>query len=126
MSSGGGYMTRGGDSGSSSNSINGSAIKGTIENGPRGRQYADTVDGRKWTKAPGGDWVLVKSSTPPREVASEVQPLQLLLTIQAQAPGEPDHWSLFVAKENQTGSVYEVKGKQPPEVMTLHCIEESF
>lgn len=115
----GGYSTHGTESGGTSESVNGQAIK-KIEDGARGRKYAETVDGKSWTKAQGGDWVLVKGSTPPREIASEDKPLKLFLTIQAQVPGEPQHWSLFVAKENERGSVYQVKGKQPPKVM--HCI----
>jgi hypothetical protein len=40
----------------------------------------------------------------------ESAPLYLSLAHHAQGPGEPFHWSLFVAHENQPGSVYQVKG----------------
>ncbi|EER38336.1 conserved hypothetical protein [Histoplasma capsulatum H143] len=36
--------------------------------------------------------------------------LRLLLIQENQADGEPQHWSLFVARENEPGPVYQVKG----------------
>ncbi|EEP82220.1 predicted protein [Uncinocarpus reesii 1704] len=37
-------------------------------------------------------------------------PLQLSLVHHNQAPGEPIHWALYVARENDPGMVYEVNG----------------
>lgn len=50
-------------------------------------------------------WVRV-SSPPP----SETNPLLLMLVRQRQSPGEPLHWSLFLASEGQRGDVFQVKG----------------
>ncbi|OAX76926.1 hypothetical protein ACJ72_08781 [Emergomyces africanus] len=36
--------------------------------------------------------------------------LRLSLIHHQQAEGEPNHWSLFVARENEPGLVYQVKG----------------
>lgn len=36
--------------------------------------------------------------------------MRLLLVRQRQAEGEPRHWSLFLSRENQAGTVYQVKG----------------
>ncbi|OJD23058.1 hypothetical protein ACJ73_05593 [Blastomyces percursus] len=36
--------------------------------------------------------------------------LRLSLIQQNQADDEPQHWSLFIARENEPGSVYQVKG----------------
>ncbi|KAJ6079123.1 hypothetical protein N7467_008876 [Penicillium canescens] len=49
----------------------------------------------------------------------------------AQGPGEPFHWSLFVAHENQPGSVYQVKGDAEsmaydPENLVNETQAESF
>ncbi len=33
-----------------------------------------------------------------------------MLVRQHQAPGEPDHWSLYLAYEGQAGTAYQVKG----------------
>lgn len=101
--------------------IDGQAIE-SVKDGPRGRKYATTGDGRRWTKTPVTNWVIDKGYTPPSEVAKEDQPLKLFLTIHTQLPGEPQHWSLFLAKENESGDVYQVNGKQPLQVM--HCVEQ--
>ncbi|PLN74732.1 hypothetical protein BDW42DRAFT_189637 [Aspergillus taichungensis] len=37
-------------------------------------------------------------------------PLMLSLVHEAQGEGEPNHWYLFVAEENERGFVYQVKG----------------
>ncbi|OAF61255.1 hypothetical protein VC83_02122 [Pseudogymnoascus destructans] len=38
------------------------------------------------------------------------KPLVLSVVTQRQVPGEPDHWSLFVASEDEAGEVFQVKG----------------
>lgn len=40
----------------------------------------------------------------------EEDPIYLSLIHETQLPSEPIHWSLFVARENQPGQVYQVKG----------------
>lgn len=107
--------TQGAAGGGASEFINGKAIEKST-NGPRGRKYATTVDSKEWTKVQGGDWELVKGKPPPRELDIEDKPLGLFLTIHDQVPGEPQHWSLLVAKENAPGSVYEVTGKHSLEI----------
>ena len=47
--------------------------------------------------------------TPVEQAPSEPE-LVLSLVLQNQGPGEPDHWSLFVAPEGGIGQVYQVKG----------------
>lgn len=36
--------------------------------------------------------------------------MELRLIQEEQAPGEPDHWSMFLAQEGQQGAVFQVKG----------------
>ena len=67
-----------------------------------GRTFSRRKGIREWTEqvsAPGG-------SKPPPPSSS----LYLSLVHQEQGLGEPLHWSLFVARENQPGYVYQVKG----------------
>src|SRR6266536_3056739 len=47
--------------------------------------------------------------TPVDQPPAEPQ-LTLSLVLQTQPFGEPDHWSLFVAPEGGTGTIYQVKG----------------
>jgi hypothetical protein len=78
--------------------------------GPRGRQYAETVDGRHWTRRQGGEWTETEGvEAPPTE--EDGGPDQLLLVMQEQVANAPDHWSLFVGKQGRRGNVYQVKGK---------------
>ncbi|PYH93859.1 hypothetical protein BO71DRAFT_326666, partial [Aspergillus ellipticus CBS 707.79] len=42
--------------------------------------------------------------------ATDSDPLYLYLIHENQGPGEPRHWSLFLARENQQGWVYQVTG----------------
>lgn len=44
----------------------------------------------------------------PTTLPSE-NPLQLFLVLESQSPGEPDHWLLFIARENERGDVFQVK-----------------
>lgn len=114
---GGEHSTHERELGETSETANGQTIK-SIQEGPLGRKYAETEDGQHWTKTHGGKWTPAHGSTPPTDVASEDEPLKLYLTIADQVEGEPQHWGLFVAKENGRGSVYEVRGKQSPQDIT--------
>jgi hypothetical protein len=53
------------------------------------------------------EWIEYRSenTSPPPD-----KPLYLSLVHEKQGQGEPLHWSLFVAHENQLGSAYQVKG----------------
>lgn len=78
------------------------------------------VNGRRFSRRKGTEqWIESKldhSFLP----LDQSEALYLSLVHQKQGPGEPLHWSLFVARENQPGSVYQVKGDaeymiyQPP------------
>ncbi|EGE08384.1 hypothetical protein TEQG_07494 [Trichophyton equinum CBS 127.97] len=50
-----------------------------------------------------------EDTSPPASQAQS-QALELSLVHQKQGPGEPLHWALLVARENQPGMVYQVKG----------------
>ena len=62
-----------------------------------GKQWTRPVDTTQWVRVP----------TPP---PAEPPVLQLMLVREHQAPGEPDHWSLYLAYEGQAGTVYQVTG----------------
>ncbi|EFQ97357.1 hypothetical protein MGYG_00396 [Nannizzia gypsea CBS 118893] len=49
-------------------------------------------------------------NTPSPASQSQSQPLDLSLVHHRQGEGEPLHWALLVARENQPGMVYQVKG----------------
>ena len=91
--------------------IRGQAIQGGVEAGPRGRKYATTLDGKRWTKSKDGEWVPTANHAS-KERKPEDDPLQLFLVLEGQVEGEPNHWSLFVSKEGQAGTVYQVTDKQ--------------
>ena len=85
-----------------------------IHQGPRGREYADTEAGKQFTRRNGKAWQ--RSSTPPPEPPESNfrnghGSLQLMINVEVQGEGREDHWSLFVAREAQLGSVYQVLGK---------------
>ncbi|KAN0071827.1 hypothetical protein V8E54_010423 [Elaphomyces granulatus] len=65
------------------------------------------VNGRHFKRKKGTEqWIEYEPEKPP----SQFQPLYLSLVHEKQGTGEPLHWYLFVARENQPGSVYQVKG----------------
>ncbi|WEW54795.1 hypothetical protein PRK78_000220 [Emydomyces testavorans] len=65
------------------------------------------VDDRVFKRRKGTqEWTEVVSEKSP----SDDSTLQLSLVHHNQAPGEPIHWALYVARENEPGMVYEVKG----------------
>ncbi len=70
-----------------------------------------TEDGREWTKGKNGPWKVMKD-TKSSARSSERGDLQLCLAIETQAEGEPDHWSLVVAREGGRGDVFQVTGKK--------------
>ncbi|KAL3481426.1 hypothetical protein BJX99DRAFT_164597 [Aspergillus californicus] len=55
-------------------------------------------------------WTEYKPDDPSSLQPPQSQPLYLSLVQEKQGPGEPLHWSLFVARENQPGLVYMVTG----------------
>ena len=66
------------------------------------------VGGRHFKRRIGTqEWIEYRSenTSPPPD-----KPLYLSLVHEKQGQGEPLHWSLFVAHENQLGSAYQVKG----------------
>lgn len=78
----------------------------------RNRQYWTDRSGVDWTrkKKHNGSWTEWEMVQPEPEPEPEVDPLYLYVVQQLQAPGEPLHWALFVAKEQGSGTVYQVKG----------------
>lgn len=71
-------------------------------------QYYE-VDGQRFKRKRGTEnWAPVSSGI--LDTVPQQKPLLLSLVIQRQAPGEPNHWSLFVARENEPGIAYQVKG----------------
>ncbi|KAE8344836.1 hypothetical protein BDV24DRAFT_160139 [Aspergillus arachidicola] len=63
---------------------------------------------------------------------TELQPLYLSLVHESQGPDEPFHWSLFVARENEPGWLYQVTGDaehmiyEPSDGKVDITISESF
>ena len=80
----------------------------TIQN----RQCWTDEFGVDWTRKRNkdGSWREWESLQPEKELEPEVDPLYLYVVQQLQAPGEPLHWSLFVAHEQGNGTIYQVKG----------------
>ncbi|KAJ5586983.1 uncharacterized protein N7459_002748 [Penicillium hispanicum] len=68
------------------------------------------VNGRHFSRRKGAQrWDLLEPDTG-APASTAISPLYLSLVLEAQGPGEPFHWSLFVARENQSGLLYQVKG----------------
>ncbi|PYI29850.1 hypothetical protein BP00DRAFT_347763 [Aspergillus indologenus CBS 114.80] len=68
------------------------------------------VNGRLFNRRKGTQqWIESKQETSSMPLGQS-EALYLSLVHHKQGPGEPLHWSLFVARENQPGSVYQVKG----------------
>lgn len=76
----------------------------------RGLREVCEVNGRHFARKRGTQqWTEYKpdiKTAPP----TDPSPLYLSLVHQKQGPDEPLHWSLFVARENAPGMVYQVKG----------------
>lgn len=60
----------------------------------------------------GTNWALERTdfNEAPAPAAPAQENPSLYLVLQVQAKGEPNHWSLFVAREGKKGDVYQVKG----------------
>ncbi|PGH23424.1 hypothetical protein AJ80_02534 [Polytolypa hystricis UAMH7299] len=56
------------------------------------------------------EWVTVLAESLETESPPQQQPLLLWLALEHQAPGEPNHWFLFVGRENEAGMVYREAG----------------
>ena len=88
-------------------------IRGEITQLKFGRLRATTEDGQMWMKRGDEAWTPVKKpELPPPPRPGEDEGLQLFLSMQRQGQGEPDHWSLFLARSGQRGEVFQVKGKR--------------
>ena len=71
----------------------------------RGKWQYTTHEGSELKRRTGTtEWEVIDS--PPSGSA----PLELKLVREFQLPGEPHHWSLFLAYENQSGTVFQVRG----------------
>ena len=106
--------------------IEGLRIQGGIKHGPLEALRATTEDGQKWTKRGNGPWTRVKKvESPSRQGKDDM--LQLVLVMQRQDVGEPDHWFLLVAKEGRIGDVYQIKRKKSMifPINALRCVKES-
>ena len=104
-------------------SINNSPIVETAS-GPFGRLYAMTADSLQYTKrAVDSGWNLVPMSDSGVSPTINSGILQLLLVFEHQAADQPDHWSLFLAREGAKGTVYQVTGDA--EAMHYSFIEDT-
>jgi hypothetical protein len=72
------------------------------------REYCE-VDGCTFTRKRGtGQWTeLAQHASEPVATSS---PLCLSLVHHIQGPGEPNHWALYVSRENEAGHIYQVTG----------------
>ncbi|RAK99905.1 uncharacterized protein BO80DRAFT_476881 [Aspergillus ibericus CBS 121593] len=76
-----------------------------------GHRELTTINNQHYQRKKGTEeWIPYYPDTPPSALASGPEPVYLSLIREAQGPGEPHHWALFVARENQSGYVYQVKG----------------
>ncbi|GAD93631.1 hypothetical protein MGYG_00396 [Paecilomyces variotii No. 5] len=70
------------------------------------------IDGQRFTRRRGTQkWIACEPEShrlPPIDPESER--LCLFLAHEDQGPEEPMHWSLYVAKENEPGMIYQVRG----------------
>ncbi|KAJ5960469.1 uncharacterized protein N7479_007619 [Penicillium vulpinum] len=79
----------------------------------RGFRQVCEVDGRTFFKKNGAqEWIEDKSNPEDLKPPAENPHLYLYLVQEEQAPGEPNHWALFLADENEPdyGYVYQVTG----------------
>lgn len=68
-------------------------------------EYTD-FEGKEWKRRVGTTQWIEQDGIPP----AEPPPTILHLVRQDQAPGEPDHWAIFLAYEGERGTVLQVKG----------------
>lgn len=76
----------------------------------RGLREVCEINGRHFNRRKGTqEWSEYKSNDvalPP----TDPLPLYISLAHEIQGPGEPLHWSLYIARESQPGVVYQVRG----------------
>ncbi|GKZ26041.1 hypothetical protein AbraIFM66951_003220 [Aspergillus brasiliensis] len=76
------------------------------------------------------EWLEYQPTTPDPQPSNTNNTYIISLLQTKQGPGEPLHWSLFVARENQPGRVYQVTGDaefmvyEPEEGVELSSIED--
>ncbi|KAL2205454.1 hypothetical protein CC79DRAFT_1048888 [Sarocladium strictum] len=75
-------------------------------------EYATASDNTKWKRKinKDGTHTVWEAISPPLQPQESPSPLALMLVLESQAEGEPKHWSLFVSREGEEGSVFQVKG----------------
>lgn len=80
----------------------------------RGFREVCEVDGRTFFRKKGAqEWTEDKSNPDDLKPPAENPRLYLFLVQEEQSPGEPNHWALFLADENEPdyGYVYQVTGE---------------
>ncbi|KAL1847949.1 hypothetical protein Plec18170_008363 [Paecilomyces lecythidis] len=68
------------------------------------------VDGRHFTRRRGTQEWIACAPESDRLLPNEPESEHLYLAHEDQGPEEPVHWSLYVAKENEPGMIYQVRG----------------
>ncbi|KAF2656623.1 hypothetical protein K491DRAFT_677919 [Lophiostoma macrostomum CBS 122681] len=68
----------------------------------------------------GTAWVLTPNDLTIAPIPKTEKPLQLSLVLQKQHNNEPNHWSLFVARQGERGYVYQVKGAHSDAPIMTH------
>lgn len=92
------------------------------------------MNGRMFKRKKGeNQWIEISTEI---SGSADQAPLQLQLVHHNQAPGEPIHWALYVARENEPGMVYEVTGdaecmtyapsKEPVRVLEADTLRDVF
>lgn len=76
----------------------------------RNTEYCSSSDGTQFKRRVKSDGTRTSWQPVSPQLEPEDSPLSLMLVLQEQAEGEPFHWSLFIAREGEAGSVYQVKG----------------
>lgn len=92
--------------GDSQGKINGKKIKGKVKEMVLGREFAETEDGQKWTRKGNKSWLKLELNAQ----ESNLEPV-ILAVIRKRQVEKADHWCLFVGKEGNPGSIYQVTGK---------------
>ncbi|KAF9251285.1 hypothetical protein DTO013E5_1704 [Penicillium roqueforti] len=100
----------------------------------RGLREVCEVDGRTFFRKRGAqDWTEDTSNPEELKPPAENPHLYLYLVQEEQAPGEPNHWALFLADENEPdyGYVYQVTGdaqdmKYDPSTDKINVVDAGF
>ena len=73
------------------------------------REVCYVNDGRSFSRKKGTqEWIELESQS--SSMPPDSESLYLSLVHHSQGPGEPLHWSIFIARENQPDAVYQVMG----------------